>query len=65
VDKIKNICTTFPHDAACQVLLKLINVPQSYSKNKNGDVLNHSVEMVLRQAASIIHTYSVNFQENY
>jgi len=40
----------FPQDAACQILLKLVDVLQRYSKNKNGDVvLKHSTLLLKYQ----------------
>jgi len=54
VDKITVIYAKFILDVACQKLLKLANIPRSYSKNKSGFLfLEHGVYIKLQGAQRV------------
>jgi len=42
VDKLITICSTFPQDIACQILLKSVDVLQLFTKQQY-DVLKHII----------------------
>jgi len=43
VDENECICSTFPHDAACRILLKLTDVSQSYYAPAKGTLSDDAV----------------------